>query len=167
MSSGYNQIPNVMQTCRVIFWGVKQLNNRHVVQTSFSILLKILFPFPQQRTGSDIWYVTYRNETKPLSNATGWAKTMGLLRVIRTASLSEELLISSCKAFRRPIRVRKYATWWKSELASSYTWKKKRGKGDQGAITLLKLLDSEWLSNLILKVGSKSVCGRFVALPTG
>lgn len=40
---------------------------------------------------------------------------------MRTASLSEEPLISSCRAFRRPIRVRKYATWWKSDPASSYT----------------------------------------------
>lgn len=64
--------------------------------------------------------------TAPLSNATGWAKTIGLLSVMRTASLSEEPLISSCKAFRRPIRVRKYATWWKSEPASSYTCQVRR-----------------------------------------
>lgn len=43
---------------------------------------------------------------------------------MRTASLSEDPLISSWRAFRRPIRVRKYATWWKSEPASSYTCNK-------------------------------------------
>lgn len=60
-----------------------------------------------------------KEEEEPRSKATGWANTMGLLSVMRTASLSEEPLISSCRAFLSPIRVRKYATWWKSEPASS------------------------------------------------
>lgn len=62
---------------------------------------------------------TKKGKNKPLSKATGWANTIGRLSVMSTASLSDEPLISSCRAFRSPIRVRKYATWWKSEPASS------------------------------------------------
>lgn len=68
---------------------------------------------------------------------------------MRTASLSEDPLISSCRAFRRPIRVRKYATWWKSEPASSYTCTKAEKASDKnnfnGATEMLNIVFSTLL----------------------